>query len=315
MAKTLKIKIPGKVMINGSYIVLKGEKATCVTINRYLNVKSFCFESDKCDIVVNIKNKDSWSLLKGGESYISKIINAFYKVTGLKISNQIIINMEFDDGFFINENIKTGIGSSACIIVGIVYTLLYFNKDQDNKCIYNSNCISNNDQIISLLKEINKIISPKSSGADVMTCLLGSINYSFSVIEKISKLGKFLILGSFGKCTSTRDVLKQCNMKDKKWDRLIKLNNNILNIRSKDAYEEYLDELSLDKKIVPKKYYEILKKTFEFDIHGCGISGAGGEDAVWCILDECEEVEKYWRREFDYVIVTEIIENGLEIYE
>ncbi|EOB13954.1 mevalonate kinase [Nosema bombycis CQ1] len=309
MAKTLKIKIPGKVIINGSYIVLKGEKATCVTINRYLNVKSFCYESEKCDIVVNIKNKDSWSLSKGGESYIAKIINAFYKVTGLKITNQIIINMEFDDGFFITEKIKTGIGSSACILVGIFYTLLYFNKDQDNSCLLN------NDLIISLLKKINRIISPKSSGADVMTCLLGSINYSFSVIEKISRLGKFLILGSFGKCTSTRDVLKQCNMEDKKWDRLIQLNYNILNTRSKHAYEEYLDELSLDTTIVPKKYYEILKKTFEFDIHGCGISGAGGEDAVWCILDECEEVEKYWRREFDCVIVTEIIENGLEIYE
>ncbi|KAF9763792.1 hypothetical protein NGRA_1028 [Nosema granulosis] len=342
MIKKLRLKIPGKVVTNGSYIVLRGETAVSVTIDRFLDVESSFEASEECSIIVNIKNRERVSCSTNGSVlvcdssnsetyYIFRIIESFYSLTRIKPANNIVINMSFDRDFFINESVKTGIGSSACIILGIVCSLLHYNEGaylanldsihfiespslEDYSAIDASPALlkESSETLIPLLYTINKIINPISSGVDVLSCLLGCIRFNSKTIKRISNIGKYLILGTFGKSSSTRSIINQINLQDEKWDKIIELNNKILQSPGKDAYREYLDHLfALNNFTVPEKQYEILKETFEFDIYGCGISGAGGEDAVWCIVDDHRPVSEYWSTRFSSVIVTLIVKNGV----
>lgn len=343
MVNRLRLKIPGKIVINGSYIVLRGETATCVTIDRYLDVCSSYEDSEDCSIVVNIKDRERLTCFykdtfvcdssTSKSYYIFRLIESFFHLTRITPSNNIVIHMNFERDFFINQSVKTGIGSSACIVVGIVISLLYFNEgnylenlgqidfmeaptleNEGIRSIFKDLRLRSETlgSLIKLVYSINKMTNQMSSGVDVISCLIGSIQFNSRIIHKIKGIGKYLMLGTFGKCSSTRSIINKVNLHEKKWDQIIELNNKIYTCPGKESYNEYLDHLfRLNNFTVPKRQYDILKETYKLDIYGCGISGAGGEDAVWCIVDDHTAVHDYWKTVFNYVIVTLIVDNGV----
>ncbi|KAK6089178.1 hypothetical protein P3W45_001839 [Vairimorpha bombi] len=326
MHKECNLKIPGKVVINGSYIVLEGEYASCITLNRYLNINIKIRSSDTFGISLRIKGRENYSYNnsdKGdeGDGYLDKIINTSLEYINMDRNVCIEITGHFDKDFFLDKDIKTGLGSSSCIYISIVYSLLQVGKtDLDKKdFIKVDQDLIKEDQIdldlINAMYYINNIINPNASGCDVMTSLLGPINFSRSSIKKLILPCRYIILGTFGKSTCTRKMLSLINESD--WSKIKVINNKIIqeNENIISLYREYLDEMySINKLIVPDKQYKILKDTFMYRICGCGISGAGGEDAVWCITDNKEDIKKYWDGVFDYVIVCELIDHGLVSY-
>ncbi|EQB61189.1 mevalonate kinase-like protein [Vairimorpha apis BRL 01] len=166
----------------------------------------------------------------------------------------------------------------------------------------------------NILYKINKSMNPLSSSCDIISCLMGPINFSYKSIETIFIREKYLILGSFGKSTSTRFMLTF--IKDLNWSKVKLLNKSIIFERNKISYEKYLDEIAfLSDIIVPKAQYNILKETFRFNILGCGISGAGGEDAVWVITNNKDELVKFWKKKFSIVFACNLIDHGLKEYD
>lgn len=311
----LNLKIPGKVIINGSYIVLEGEIATCVTVDKYLHLKCVFKQSNNFGFSVNIKDRENYDHLNDKNHYLWKIVESTFGYLNLPLMNIYSITGFFDDGFFFENNVKSGLGSSACLFTGIVYSILKFTimadktiNKEDFKFIDETYTFSN------ILYKINKSMNPLSSSCDIISCLMGPINFSYKSIETIFIREKYLILGSFGKSTSTRFMLTF--IKDLNWSKVKLLNKSIIFERNKISYEKYLDEIAfLSDIIVPKAQYNILKETFRFNILGCGISGAGGEDAVWVITNNKDELVKFWKKKFSIVFACNLIDHGLKEYD
>ncbi|KAK6089531.1 hypothetical protein P3W45_001530 [Vairimorpha bombi] len=309
MHKECNLKIPGKVVINGSYIVLEGEYASCITLNRYLNINIKIRSSDTFGISLRIKGRENYSYNnsdKGdeGDGYLDKIINTSLEYINMDRNVCIEITGHFDKDFFLDKDIKTGLDL-------FLYIYQYSKTDLDKKdFIKVDQDLIKEDQIdldlINAMYYINNIINPNASGCDVMTSLLGPINFSRSSIKKLILPCRYIILGTFGKSTCTRKMLSLINESD--WSKIKVINNKIIqeNENIISLYREYLDEMySINKLIVPDKQYKILKDTFMYRI--CGY-------AVWCITDNKEDIKKYWDGVFDYVIVCELIDHGLVSY-
>lgn len=308
----LNLKIPGKVIINGSYIVLDGETATSVTVDRYLHLKCVFKPTKDFKFSVFIKDRENYYDTNDKNHYLWKIAESTFYYLNLPFENSFLFTGFFDDGFFFNNNSKSGLGSSACIFTGIVYSILKFTimKNEEIKKI-DFNFVNKSNSFSNILYEINKSINPTASSCDVVSCLLGPINFSSHKIESVQLKEKYLILGSFGHSTSTRYMIKI--IENIKWDKLKILNKKILSDRNKNAYENYLDEIAnLSEIIVPRRQYNILKETFKLNILGCGISGAGGEDAVWVITNEKKEIVQFWKEKFNYVLCCELVNHGLQ---
>ncbi|WUR02751.1 mevalonate kinase [Vairimorpha necatrix] len=311
------MKIPGKIVINGSYIVLLDEIATVVTLDKYLNTTITYEHSDTFNIFLDIKNNEKFSFLHSDPNYwLHELVSTTLKF--LETQNiSIKITGYFDDGFFLENNVKTGLGSSSCLTICVVYSLFRILKLKNVLTEMPSNDAK---KFSKFLYTVNKMVSPKSSGCDVMTSCLGPINYTREKTIPL-KIDNFnIILGTFGRATSTRkmlDLIPKIN-----WDKLKVINKQITEKpiilsyteRIKCLYREYLEEMrSLSHDIVPDKQYEILNNTFNYDIFGCGISGAGGEDAVWCITKDIETVKEYWERKFPYVMTCKLTDHGMII--
>lgn len=299
MIEMKKLKVPGKVVINGGYLVLNGHYCIVLTVNSYLNV-DYKYD-DKLQIKSDFDDINTESI------YTQKIIQAWEHVTNIKAKGNFIIN--HDDGYIferrneLKNSIKTGLGSSASLLVSLVVGL---------SDIFD---IKVNDKLIF---DINSIVSPKSSGCDVITCYNGSQIYSKTEKHKI-RIPKnlILILGSFGKSTCTREMIKKYNLEDKC---LIEINNRIVKnilrngfeVSVKNEYLEYVKRLhSISSEIVPNAQYEILLKSFNYNIWGCGVSGSGGEDAIWCIAPVDSDIIGFWKTEMKYVKCLEIVNHGL----
>ncbi|KCZ78253.1 hypothetical protein H311_00719, partial [Anncaliia algerae PRA109] len=121
-----------------------------------------------------------------------------------------------------------------------------------------------------------------------------------------------MLLGTMLKSTDTKENLKFINQKEK-FNSLKEINSKIIKLikvgamgtpELKMLYKEYLCELKkISQEIIPLYQYSVLMNTFDMDIIGCGVSGSGGEDAVWCLVTEREvyNVLALWNNKFSYV--------------
>ncbi|KAM0676307.1 phosphomevalonate kinase [Gurleya vavrai] len=313
-------KIPGKIIINGGYLVLfNANKCIAIVPNDYSTLKivkcaseNFTLQIEtnfleKATFLYENKKFISYDHLEPVMDYILKIIQYFFEIRNIIPKQSIKMTINLSDSLFsekanlIKESIKTGLGSSCVFLIGIVDALL------DKK-------MQKND-FLNLCLEINKRLSPFSSGCDISACINGSQIYKKFEHEnfKIDD-DTCMILGSFNKATNTREMIKNI-VHEKKWFNLEKINQNIINSINnyvfsdknlKIFYEEYLDELrKISDKIVPDKQHEILKNTFKFPIIGCGTSGSGGEDCVWCLVkkENLEDILSFWQKNFTYTKV------------
>lgn len=352
MGETFTFKVPGKLVINGSYIVLEGQKCRTVAINKYLRGCVERQKSPKTRIVVNIWGRDKLTChyaedhltcdsSNPGTYYLFRIIEVFYNLTKLIPEDDLVIDLQFDEGFFVGQNpvIKTGIGSSACILVAIVYSLLKsdqkrfirFVKDpnfegwpphpefDDDLCSHLTYLDLNADatkHFMPIVFAVHRTLNSKASGCDVASCSVGTILFDTKKYSLLSGIPKHILLGSFGKSTSTREMLAAIDLAEPTWKDISEVNNKINSSEGnqKELYRELVElTRKANKRILPDAQYKILKETFKFDIWGAGISGAGGEDCVWVIADDYTKVKEYWERVFDHVILAEITYKGIVI--
>ncbi|ADM12472.1 mevalonate kinase-like protein [Encephalitozoon intestinalis ATCC 50506] len=349
MDPKIEFRVPGKVIVNGSYIVLEGETCRAIALKEYMISEAIRMESSKQKIVVEVEGQEKITYYhnrsdlpedKGKSSYyLLKVVDSFFEVTGIIPKNQIQIRMKAGNGFFVNgpTSEKTGIGSSVCILVSIVYALLKFHQEDLNQIIslkgferwgrspvFRGNLESHLghlslskeilNHLLSITYQVHQKTNQGGSGSDAMCCLLGSIYSNREACIPIEKVPRYLILGSFGKSTSTREMLKKIDLSDSKWKSLKDMNSRINKERRnpKKLYIEYLNIIrNISTAIVPEKQYEILIKTNEYDIWGCGISGAGGDDCVWVLTDDYKSVYEYWQKAFAFTFITEVSYKGI----
>ncbi|KCZ80624.1 hypothetical protein H312_01950 [Anncaliia algerae PRA339] len=299
-------KVPGKVVINGGYLVCFEEEGACLTVDSYLNVNyshdysdkfTFNLEMDGNNINLSFES-DLYKSNVSKDNYLVKIVKEFYKFTSITPKGAYKVNLLWDDGFFY-KNVKLGLGSSACLVVGIV------------KILFDSNKVTNYS-FLDLVKSINQYFSPFSSGIDVTSCYKGNIFYSKKGDSKLRCNKTIMLLGTMLKSTDTKENLKFINQKEK-FNSLKEINSKIIKLikvgamgtpELKMLYKEYLCELKkISQEIVPLYQYSVLMNTFDMDIIGCGVSGSGGEDAVWCLVTEREvyNVLALWNNKFSYV--------------
>lgn len=307
----MKFKIPGKVMLNGAYMVIQGDQGISIPVDRYLNVSVeeygdpnvirmdirnenfvFKYESEVKQWKSEIYHKDSQVF----ENILNNTIGSVEK--GMKIA------CSYDDGFWVKNGAKTGIGSSACLLVMFCRISSWLRNT-------NINSISGRRDFVREVQRVNKMVNRGSSGCDVTVCATGPILYSKDAYLEIRVPEKYLILGSFGKSTSTREMISKINVNES-WSHLRRINSLIG--KGHLLYEEYLDAVyMLSKEIVPEKQYRILKETFAMGVLKCGVSGSGGEDAVWALVgsDKIQKIRSMWKKRFKYVKVCKTVNHGV----
>ncbi|KAM0688642.1 hypothetical protein COBT_000088 [Conglomerata obtusa] len=323
--------IPGKVIINGGYLVLKGHECLAITPNYHSCVETTKIKSEnpKISIKTNFENEATFTLQgidliynKSPEPsmmYVYNIIKTFYEITSTCLNMDITIYFKLHQTLFsvandtIEASVKTGFGSSCVFLIGLVDALL------ENKLP--------RDEHLNLCMNINKKLSPDSSGCDVFACFAGSMvfkKHSYKLINIPENL--VMIMGSFNRSTNTRIMLQQV-VRDTRWDKLGTLNSKIISqleclsnsnkFEIKDLYKEYLYILHcISPNIVPEPQFKILQNTFNFDIFGCGTSGSGGEDCVWCLVEKnnLEPIKKYWDENFFFTMILDDLNGMSKLY-
>ncbi|KAM0677197.1 hypothetical protein BDAP_002208 [Binucleata daphniae] len=238
-------------------------------------------------------------------SYAQDIIRTFYEITNKKLEEQTCIEITLHECLYsekantIDRCIKTGLGSSCVFLISIVYALL--GKTATPNDIFDT-CLS-----------INKVLSPKASGCDIASCIFGSNIYKkYCVVKHLQiKDDVCLLVGSFNKSTSTRDMINLFDnvdtnrLKNTNCEIIQKIKDNVfIDAKTlKELYKIYLDSLrNASDKIVLNKQYNILMDVYDYDIIGCGVSGSGGEDCVWCLVkqENCEKLYTFWKKKFVY---------------
>ncbi|CAD25871.1 similarity to MEVALONATE KINASE [Encephalitozoon cuniculi GB-M1] len=351
MIEKIEFRVPGKVIVNGSYIVLSGETCRAVALKTHMTSEATRTVSSEAEITVAVDGGEKITYgsdyirtcrdTGGPAHYILNIVACFFEIARISPKNRIHIEMHTGEGFFSGGpgGEKTGIGSSACILVSIVYALLRFHQDDfrriasrgdfdargrspvfqgDLKLWLGGLSLSEDlaEHLLSITYLVHQATNQGASGCDVMCCLLGSIYFSRERCFPLENIPRYLILGSFGKSSATREMLKKINSKDPKWRFIKDINRKINEEREspKKLYMEYLDAMKgVSTAIVPEKQYEVLMKTNGYDIWGCGISGAGGDDCVWALADDYQDVYRYWKRVFTFTFVTEVSYRGIHL--
>lgn len=314
MHEEYNISVPGKIIINGGYLVLNNHE--CVSIVPSMATKIYVKKEYSKDLIISIKTnfKEYTDLffrnmefvglnnITPSMQYFIDIITTFIETSGYVLNCNLKIRFEFSDILYsykrktMRQSIKTGLGSSCAILIGLVYSLLPTTIDTK--------------KFIDICLEINRKLSPQSSGCDIVSCIVGSCIYKKYSYEKIEISKQWvLLLGSFNKSTNTRKMIDR-DFSDEKWGELGNINASIIGCyRSKDyaslrlLYLKYLKCLKkIDTNIVPDLQYDVLMQVFEFDVIGCGASGSGGEDCVWCLVEEDKLVAVYtfWQAQFIY---------------
>lgn len=298
--KTYLLEIPGKVMLSGGFIVLEGETCLAVSLSRK-NTCRAAVEEGAFSVAITTSMRDRLSTADpGGEcapgdsGYLHSIVRLFYAATGLPPKNALRLHIDLDPSNFVDddralssrERVKTGLGTSAVLIVAVVAGL-YLSAHKFCR-----------EDVLATSAEINAVFSPKASGYDIFTVVMGSSMYSRASPAAYTPPRTAVVLGSFGKCTRSSEAIERVRSVGDT-TRLKEINREIVAAGggSKQAYRAYLSELRrvYGEAVVPERQYALLMATLSLDVVGCGVSGAGGEDAFWCLTAHPCEVEALWR--------------------
>nr|AAT12304.1 mevalonate kinase-like protein [Antonospora locustae] len=272
--RTMRFRVPGKVVLNGGYLVCMEEECIAVNIDAYANVEAETdTESPQSTIVhlygdtVVLRITESGLIIDSAADadtgkFIRDIVVSFWDVVRYDVQLGVNVYIAFDNGFCTCNGVKTGIGSSACIVVALVHSFC---------ALY-----SVGRSTPSLCLEVNRKVAPRASGVDVLTCSYGNVIYSTRKHARIDiDTALVLVLGSRGMSSSTRDMITLLDGKGKIWTRLSEINARIVAavrqsgaIRRRDCvlrplYHEYLREIAqVSSLIVPEYQYAVLLETF-----------------------------------------------------
>lgn len=317
-SRAVRFRVPGKVVLNGGYLVCMGEECIAVNVNAYANVEAVMDAENTQSTAVHLgRDTVVLRLAEAGivvdraddvdtGKFVRDIVTSFWEAVRCNVKLGINVYIEFDSGFYTGNGVKTGIGSSACIVVALVHSF----------CVL----YSIERSTPSLCLEVNKKVVPRASGVDVLACSCGNVIYSTKEYAQIEiDTALVLVLGSRDMSSSTRDMIVLLESKGERWTRLSDINARIVaavrqsgTIRHRDRvlrllYCEYLAELAqVSSLIVPEYQHAVLLETFLVkEIVGCGASGSGGEDCVWCLVCEkaVDKVVELWSKRFSYIRV------------
>lgn len=315
--RAVRFRVPGKVVLNGGYLVCMGEECIAVNVDAYANVEAEMGAEAQTAAVhlggdtVVLRLAEAGVVVDsapdaGTGRFIRDIVVSFWEVAERPVQLGVNVRIAFDSGFRTEDGVKTGIGSSACIVVALVHSFRVL--------------CSVGRSTPALCLEVNRKVAPSASGVDVLACSRGNVIYSTKEHARIDiDTALVLVLGSRGMSSSTRDMVALLSGKRERWARLSAINARIVAaVRQSGAierggrvlrllYREYLAELAqVSSTIVPDYQHAVLLETFLVEgVVGCGASGSGGEDCVWCLA--CEEaagkVAELWSKRFVYVRV------------
>ncbi|KAF7682677.1 Phosphomevalonate kinase [Astathelohania contejeani] len=308
----IEIKIPGKIVASGGYLVVKGHPALCITTDSYCTFRANFQQSStfSFELVTEFNERLSYpsseeDIKNESSKYFGLIVKTFHRIVNKTPQGSIKAFVSFDDGFFIRkgtslvDSLKTGLGSSACLIVGTVYLLMISHRISP-------------DKLTDICFQINRIIAPAASSCDVVSCASGSMIFQrigdTFTYRTVDLSGIYILIGGFDLSTSTREMLKEMQGID--MNELEEVNSKITSAIpqwNKLLFKEYLIKLrKISKKVVPDRQYNALIKMFDWDILGCGTSGSGGEDCVWCAVKD-KKAWDTWKNLFTY---TKIMKAG-----
>lgn len=311
--------VPGKVIINGGYLVLNASECISIVPSCTTEIHTLKRLSENPSIKISTSFHDTATFELENHTFIVKetipvsmqyplgIINSFYKITDYLPSYKVDIYIRFMEALYsyhsstMEESIKTGLGSSCAILIGIVDALL---PEAVDIRIFIDICLA-----------INHDLSPQSSGCDIISCIVGTCIYKKFDYKKLQVPKTWvLLLGSFNKSTNTRSMIDR-NFDDSKWKKLNEVNSLIIQSYRKfryddlhNLYNQYAKTLrDIDDAIIPEQQFKIIMRSFEYNIIGCGASGSGGEDCVWCLVskDALDDVHNMWKECFSFTILLE----------
>ena len=161
--KSVKVKIPAKLMISGEHAVVYNSKAVICAINIFSNIEIKKISSHQI-IIKDGKEKhkvnlQDFSLEYENNDLILEIIRRFFDTTKLPLCGiKIVIKNSIPIG--------CGLGSSSALVASIVFGL--------NKMFGSE---KKNVNLLQLATEIENIFHCKSSGADIQTIVKGGVVY------------------------------------------------------------------------------------------------------------------------------------------
>lgn len=322
VGKTHEFYVPGKLMISGGYLVLDGEPAVMLSLNR----KSKCMlelSGGPC-AKIEIETSHGDRVIVGGpepaeieDTYFHKIIGCFREVVELGPSTDrgFRLRIDLDKHNFVEGQdvtlgspnlVKTGLGTSGILMVSLVYALFVGSGTSPNK-----------DLLLRTSLKINSSLAPGSSGADIFAAIYGSSVYfrsspaskPFSLNDSgcrlLSANGQ-IVMGTFGRCTRSASAVSRDRSR---LGGLRAINSEIVRAVTSaggghsdlaSLCKKYLGELhsSMGPSVVPPKQLRVLYDTFEIGgVLAAGVAGAGGEDAFWALAepDGVKAVLELWK--------------------
>ena len=277
---TILSRAPAKLIISGEHSVFFTKKAITCAIDLWTNVKitktktqSITITQKRKKSVINIKN---FSMEEQNKNLILEIIRRFFleykkPICGLKIDIKS------------NITISSGLGSSASIIVAMVFglnTLFKTNKKRD--------------ELIDLCISLEDICHGKSSGVDIITIAKGGVLlFNGKQKEKIAhSLDEVWLINTGIPHFSTKDVVefvkKEFNKTALIWDDFSKTTDLInFGIIQGTSYEKKLaiglgqnEKLLESIGVVSGLVEKLIKELLTYNIYGkvCGAGTIGKKD-------------------------------------
>ena len=306
MTNSITVTCPGKVLILGGYLILQKENKGIVlsTSSRFqCRIKPstslvihFCHFPDRT--ITNFSDNRALSIIS------KTVVDHFPQ---FKMCFELFIDADSDfysegmtNGTYassVSNVSKTGLGSSSAFIVSTVAAICAFNG------------LTCHEQIEILAQKANIAIQGIGSGFDISCCVHGSQiyrkyfedqNIRTHIVDKFDLPDRHeMVLASADGHSRTPRMAKKvmqsangalwkeiCNLTNECIKYLCEFENaeNVQNISKKilDGYEILGESCGVE--IVPKCRKRVLNLLFEVKgLLMCGIPGAGGYDAIYCI--------------------------------
>jgi phosphomevalonate kinase len=322
---SIRVKVPGKLIILGEYAVLEGADALVVSVDRYVNVEISSASDDVCQILSNLismplyfrvekngncnpeqnQSEQLISPMKFVLAIITRICSHIVQI-GLPI-HPFILKIDTSQ-FYFGKN-KLGLGSSAALTVALIVSIV--NHIGIEKKVFREKY----DMFCFACDAHSFAQGNKGSGIDIAASVFGGVNVynmnisgregRFQQISPVSELaGLFLLPVWSGISVSTRKFLSQVEgfrinhetEYSEVMSKLSTLSNSGCETYSEKNLSDFLDIL--------QDYYKVLKNFSEIsnipiisDIHEKiativsdtgGVyksSGAGGGDLGMVFTD------------------------------
>jgi len=278
---TIKVKVPGKLIILGEYAVLEGVDALVASIDRFVTASISTSENDYYRISSNLssdpvtfmindsgkiipKEDQSDQLLSIMHFAVSIIEQIYYRISGYKVEFKPF-HLQIDTSQFYQETNKNklGLGSSAALTVALIVALVYYSKIEKK-------IISDNIDLFLFACDVHfKAQGNKGSGIDIAASVFGGVNqYNIKSIEEGKKTEKivprsipenlFILPVWSGVSASTRNLLSQIEQYRAHHEKEYQAMMSRLSVLAESGCMSYAEKNCSDFLDIVADYYKVL---------------------------------------------------------